>query len=154
MSENQSLKERLTNDMKQAMRDRDNELRDTIRLLLSAVKNAEIDKRADLNEDESMAVLRSQAKQRQDSIQQYRDGGRDDLADKEAAELAILERYLPQQLSDEELSALVEAGISETGAVGPKDMGKVMGLLSKRAGSAVDGRRLSTAVREALASKG
>jgi uncharacterized protein YqeY len=154
MSENQSLKERLTADMKQAMKDRDNELRDTIRLLLSAVKNAEIDKRADLNEDESMAVLRSQAKQRQDSIQQYRDGGRDDLADKEASELAILERYLPQQLSDEELATLVANGISETGAAGPKDMGKVMGLLSKRAGNAVDGRRLSTAVREALAGKG
>ena len=154
MSENQSLKERLTTDMKQAMKDRDNELRDTIRLLLSAVKNAEIDKRSDLNDDEAMAVLRSQAKQRQDSIQQYRDGGRADLADKEASELAIIERYFPQQLSDDELATLVADGIAETGAAGPKDMGKVMGLLTKRAGNTVDGRRLSTEVREALAGKG
>ncbi len=154
MSENQSLKERLTTDMKQAMKDRDNELRDTIRLLLSAVKNAEIDKRSDLNDDEAMAVLRSQAKQRQDSIQQYRDGGRADLADKEASELAIIERYFPQQLSDYELATLVAEGIVETGAAGPKDMGKVMGLLTKRAGNTVDGRRLSTEVREALAGKG
>lgn len=147
-----TLRERLSNDLKQAMRDREGDLRDTIRLILSAVKNAEIDKRSSLTPQEEIAVLRSQAKQRQDSIEQYRAAGRDDLANREAAELAILERYLPQQMSDEEVAAFVAAGIVESGATGQKDMGKVMGLLTKRADGRVDGRRLSAAVREALAS--
>ena len=122
-----TLQEQLSADVKQAMKDRDNELRDTLRFLLSAVKNAEIDKRGPLTDDEELALLRTQAKQRQDSIEQYRAGGRDDLADLEAAQLAILERYLPQQMSDDELAAFVQAGVAETGAAGPKDMGKVMG---------------------------
>jgi uncharacterized protein len=147
----ESLVERLTNDMRQAMRDRDAVLRDTLRYVLAVVKNAEIDKRGPLTADEEVAVLRSQAKQRQDAIEQFRAGGRDDLADREAEQLAVLERYLPQQMTDEELDAFVVAGIEETGASGPKDMGKVMGLLTKRSDGRVDGRRLSTAVREALA---
>jgi uncharacterized protein len=145
-----SLSERLSSDVKQAMRDRDNDLRDTLRFLASAVKNAEIDKRAPLSEEEEIALLRTQAKQRQDSIDQYRQGGRDDLADKEAYQLSVLQRYLPQQMSDDELTAFVADGIAEAGAASPKDMGKVMGLLTKRAEGRVDGRRLSTAVREAL----
>jgi len=149
----ESLVERLTNDMRQAMRDRDAVLRDTLRFVLSVVKNAEIDKRGPLSADEEVAVLRSQAKQRQDAIEQFRAGGRDDLADREAEQLAVLERYLPQQMSDEELAAFVAAGVAEAGASGPKDMGKVMGLLTKRADGRVDGRRLSIAVREALASE-
>jgi hypothetical protein len=149
----ESLVERLTNDMRQAMRDRDAVLRDTLRFVLSVVKNAEIDKRGPLSADEEVAVLRSQAKQRQDAIEQFRAGGRDDLADREAEQLAVLERYLPQQMSDEELAAFVAAGVAEAGASGPKDMGKVMGLLTKRADGRVDGRRLSNAVREALASE-
>lgn len=146
-----TLQEQLSADVKQAMKDRDNELRDTLRFLLSAVKNAEIDKRGPLTDDEELALLRTQAKQRQDSIEQYRAGGRDDLADREAAQLAILERYLPQQMSDDELAAFVQAGVAETGAAGPKDMGKVMGLLNGRSEGRVDGRRLSAAVRAALA---
>ena len=148
----ESLVERLTNDMRQAMRDHDAVLRDTLRYVLSVVKNAEIDKRGPLTPDEEVAVLRSQAKQRQDAIEQFRAGGRDDLADREAEQLAVLERYLPQQMSDDELAAFVATGVAEAGARGPKDMGKVMGLLTKRADGRVDGRRLSTAVREALAS--
>lgn len=147
----ESLTERLTNDMKQAMRDRDAVLRDTIRYVLSVVKNAEIDKRGPLTPDEEVAVLRSQAKQRQDAIEQFRAGKRDDLADREAAQLNVLERYLPQQFSDEELTSFVQVGIAEVGASSPKDMGKVMGVLTKRAEGRVDGRRLSAAVREALA---
>jgi uncharacterized protein YqeY len=146
-----TLREQLSADLKQAMKDRDAELRDTIRFILSAVKNAEIDKRAPLTPEEDLAVLRYQAKQRQDSIEQFRKGGRDDLADREATQLAILERYLPQQMDDDELDALVKEGIAETGASGPKDMGKLMGLLTKRADGRVDGRRLSAAVRAALA---
>ena len=146
----QSLRDTLTADMKQAMRDRDNETRDTIRFLLSAVKSAEIDKREPLTEDEEIALLRSQAKQRRDSIDQFRKGRRDDLADRETAQLAVLERYLPQQMSDEELERFVRAGINETGASSPRDMGKVMGLLTRRSEGRVDGGRLSTSVRSAL----
>lgn len=148
-----TLRERLSEDLKQAMRDRDVDLRDTIRFLLAAVKNAEIDKRQSLTEEEELAVLRSQAKQRRDAIEQFRAGGRDDLADKEASQLEILERYLPQQMTDEELDAFVRQGITELGAESPKDMGRVMGLLSKRSDGRVDGARLSSAVRAQLASR-
>lgn len=148
-----TLRERLSDDLKQAMRDRDVDLRDTIRFLLSAVKNAEIDKRESLTEEEELAVLRSQAKQRRDAIEQFRAGGRDDLADKESVQLAILERYLPQQMTDEELETFVREGIAEVGAETPKDMGKVMGLLTRRSEGRADGTRLSSAVRAALSPK-
>ncbi len=137
--------------MKAAMKARDTETRDAIRYVLSAVKNAEIEKRGELTEEEELKLIRSQVKQRQDSIEQFRAGGRDDLAEKEQAQVAILERYLPQQMSDEELEAFVREGIAEAGAESPKDMGKVMGLLTPRSRGRVDGRRLSTAVRNALA---
>lgn len=146
-----TLKDQVTADMKQAMKDRDTSLRDTLRLILSSIKNAEIDKRSDLTADESLAVLRKEGKQRQDSIEQYRAAGREDLAAKEELELSIIERYLPQQMTDEELKAFVQAGIEESGASSAKDMGKVMGLLNARTNNRVDGRRLSAAVREALA---
>ena len=149
-----TLVERLTADMKQAMRDRDATLRDTIRYVLSEVKNAEIDKRAPLTPDEELAVLRTQVKQRQDAIEQFQAGGREDLVAKEQEQLAVLERYLPQQMNDEELATFVANGIAEVGASGQKDMGKVMGILNKRAEGRVDGRRLSSAVREALAALG
>lgn len=146
-----SLRNRLEEDMKAAMRARDNEKRDAIRYVLSAVKNAEIDKRADLTEEEETELLRSQVKQRQDSIEQFRQGGRDDLAEREEAQVRILEAYLPQQMSDEELEAFVRQGIEDTGAESHKDMGKVMGALTAKAQGRVDGRRLSAAVRNALA---
>jgi len=153
MTNELSLHDRLSNDLKQAMKDRDTELRDTIRFVLSAVKNVEIDKRAPLTADEEIALLRTQAKQRQDSIEQFRAGGRDELADREMAQLAILERYLPQQMNDEELAEFVRSGVDEVGASGPKEMGKVMGILSKRADGRVAGKRLSSAVQAALADK-
>ena len=153
MTNELSLHDRLSNDLKQAMKDRDTELRDTIRFVLSAVKNVEIDKRAPLTADEEIALLRTQAKQRQDSIEQFRAGGRDELADREMAQLAILERYLPQQMNDEELAEFVRSGVDEVGASGPKEMGKVMGILSKRADGRVAGKRLSSAVQAALANK-
>lgn len=148
-----TLRERLSDDLKQAMRDRDVDLRDTIRFLLSAVKNVEIDKREPLTEEEELSVLRSQAKQRRDAIEQFRAGGRGDLADKEESQLEILERYLPQQMTVEELGAFVREGIAEVGAETSKDMGKVMGVLTKRTGGRVDGTRLSAAVRASLAPK-
>lgn len=146
-----SLRSLLEQDMKQAMRDKENEKRDAVRYILAMVKNVEIDKRASLTPEEEIGVLRSQIKQRQDSIEQFRNGGRDDLADREASQVAILEKYLPQQMDDEELAAFVNHGVIEAGATNPKDMGKVMGLLNKRSDGRADGRRLSTAVKEALA---
>ncbi|MGN6031809.1 MAG: GatB/YqeY domain-containing protein [Thermomicrobiales bacterium] len=146
------LRARLETDMKQAMRDKDTETRDALRYVLAMVKNAEIDKRAPLTSDEEIALLRTQVKQRQDSIEQFRNGGREDLAAREEIQVAIIERYLPQQMTDEELATFVRAGIAETGAAGPKDMGKVMGALNRQAGGRVDGRRLSAAVKDALAS--
>lgn len=148
-----TLRERLSDDLKQAMRDRNVELRDTIRFLLAAVKNAEIEKRETLNDEEELGVLRFQAKQRRDAIEQFRSGGREDLADKEAAQLEILERYLPEQMTDQDLDAFVREGIAEAGAETPRDMGKVMTLLTKRSDGRVDGRRLSAAVRALLTSK-
>jgi uncharacterized protein len=145
-----SLKERLTADMKAAMRDKDVARRDTVRYLLSEVKSREIDLKRDLTEDEEIKLLQTQAKQRADSIEQFRAGGREDLVAKDERQREIIESYLPQQLSDEDLDAFVTGAIERTGAEGSKDMGKVMGLLSKEAGGRVDGRRLSEAVRSRL----
>jgi uncharacterized protein YqeY len=133
------------------MKARDNETRDAIRYVLAAVQNAEIDKRAELTPEDEIRLLQSQVKQRQDSIEQFRAGGREDLIEKEEAQVRIIEKYLPKQMDDDELAGLVQAGIAEAGAEGPKDMGKVMGLLKPRTEGRVDGRRLSSAVRDALA---
>ncbi len=146
-----SLKERLQDDLKVAMRAKDTARRDTVRLLISEVKKKEIDLRHDLVFAEELQLLQSQAKQRRDSIEQFRGGGRDDLADKEQAQLEIIESYLPQQMTEEELDAFIDDGITRTGAKEPKDMGKLMGLLSKSAEGRVDGRRLSDAVKNRLA---
>lgn len=146
-----SIRERMDADLKTAMKARDTETRDVLRFAISAMKYQEIETKADLSEDEQLKVLRQQVKQRQDSIEQFQAGGREDLVKKEQTQLRILEGYLPQQMSDEDLATLVAEGISDVGAEGPKDMGKVMGLLKQKAGDKVDGRRLSTAVKDALA---
>ncbi len=141
----------MESDLKEAMKARDAETRDALRYIISAFKYAEIEERRELTPEEELKVLRQQVKQRQDSIEQFTAGNRQDLVEKEAGQLKVLERYLPQQMSDDELAAFVAAGIAESGAAGPKDMGKVMGLLNQRADGRVDGRRLSTAVKDALA---
>lgn len=146
-----SLKTRLESDVRDAMKARDAERRDALRYVLSMVKNAEIDKRSELSDAEEIKLLQTQVKQRQDAIEQFRAGGREDLAAADEAQVRIIEEYLPQQLSDEELSDMVQSGIAEVGADGPKDMGKVMGLLKGRSEGRVDGRRLSAAVKDALA---
>lgn len=143
---------RLEDDLKTAMRAGDATSRDAIRYILAALKNAEIDARGGGAPADPVATLRKLGKQLADAIDQYRAGGRDDLAAKEEAQLAVLRRYLPEELTDEELAALVRAAIAETGATGPKEMGKVMPAAMARAGGRVDGRRLSAAVKSALAS--
>lgn len=148
-----SIREQMEADLKTAMKERDAETRDALRYVISAFKYAEIETRADLTPEDELKLLRTQVKQRQDSIEQFRAGNREDLVAKEEGQLKVLERYLPQQMSDDELSAFVTKGIEDSGAEGPKDMGKVMGLLNKQADGRVDGRRLSAAVKDALASR-
>lgn len=146
-----SIREQLDADLKTAMKERDSETRDVLRYVISAFKYAEIDSKKELTGDDEIRLIRQQVKQRQDSIEQFKAGSREDLVENEQKQLAILERYLPQQMSDEELTAAVTSGIAEVGAEGPKDMGKVMGLLKQKTGDRVDGRRLSAAVKDALA---
>lgn len=145
-----ATRQRLEEDLKSAMRAGDTTTRDAIRYLLSAVKNAEIDARGTGAAADPDAALRKVAKQLSDAIDQYRAAGRDDLADHESAQLDVLKRYLPQEMSDEDLRAAVAAAIAETGATGPREMGKVMpAALAKTSGRA-DGRRVSAAVKDAL----
>ncbi len=146
-----SLTEQLQADMKTAMRDGDAHRRDTLRMALAAVQNAAKDKRADLTDEEALAILTRQVKTRRESIQAYTDAGRDELAAKEQAEIDVLQPYLPEQLSEDELRALVEEAIASTGASSPRDMGRVMGALMPRTKGRADGKLVSSLVNEALA---
>jgi uncharacterized protein YqeY len=128
--------------------------RETIRFTLAAIKNAEIEKRGSLAPDEEMDLLKTQNKRRLDSIEQYQKAGRADLVERETAQLEVLKRYLPAELSDEELQKLVASVIAEIGATGPRDMGKVMPVAIREAGDSVSGKRLSDAVKAALAQLG
>jgi uncharacterized protein YqeY len=146
----ESLKERLQGDLKVAMKSGDTARRDTIRLLISEVKKKEIDVRRDLAFAEELQLLQTQAKQRRDSIEQFAAGGREDLVAKEQGQLEVIESYLPQQMTDEELASFIDDGIAQTGAKEPKDMGKLMGLLSKSTDGRVEGRRLADEVKRRL----
>lgn len=145
-----SLRGRLETDLKAAMIARDEMRRDTIRFVLSAVKNAEIDERGPLTPEQDIALLNRMSKRLIEAIDQYDAAGRTDLAERERAQLAIVKGYLPAELSDDELTALVRQVVTETGATTPKDMGKVMPVLIERVAGRADGQRLSTAVRAAL----
>jgi gatB/yqey domain protein len=124
-----SLKERLTEDMKTAMRAKDQVSLGTIRLINAAVKQFEVDERTEADDAKITAILTKMVKQRKDSAKIYAEAGRQDLADKENAEIEILYRYLPQMMSAEEIQAAVAAAVAQTGASGMADMGKVMGVL-------------------------
>ena len=146
-----TVRQRLEEDLKSAMRAGDTVSRDAIRYILSAVKNAEIDARGSGAPADLVAALMRLGKQLTDAIEQYEAAGRQDLADHEAAQLAVLKRYLPSELSDAELNTLVAAAIAETGASGPKDMGRVMPVAIQRVARRADGRRVNAAVKTALA---
>ncbi len=133
-----SLKAQLTSDMKDAMRAKQSERLGVIRLILAAIKQIEVDTRKDLDEAAVLTVIEKQIKQRKESIRQFSDAGRDDLVAKEQAEMELLQPYLPEQLSDAELDALIDEIIAATGAESIKDMGKVMGQLKGRAAGRVD----------------
>jgi hypothetical protein len=136
--------------MKSAMKAGEVVQRDTLRFLLAALKNTEIEKRDALDESEGQALLQRQAKRMVESIEQFRAGGREDLAEREAVQLAILKSYLPAELSDEEVLELARAVVRETGATSAKDMAKVMPVLVERAAGRSDGKRLSAAAKAAL----
>ncbi len=148
-----SLKDKLTEDLKQAMRQRDEQRRSTLRLVMAAIKNAEIEKRRELEEGELLAIIAKEAKQRHESIAQFERGGRQDLADREKAELQILLAYLPEQLSREEIEAQARQIIAEVGAASPAQMGQVMRRLMPLMQGKADGKLVSQVVKELLAGK-
>jgi len=149
-----TLRSRLEADLKQAMRDKDETGRDTIRFTLAALQNAEIEARTALTPGQEMELLQRQTKRRQEAIDLFRTAGRDDLVERETAQLAVLTRYLPAEIDDDALDVLVRDAITAVGATGPRDMGKVMPVALAAAGTSVNGKRLSTAVKQALASAG
>lgn len=146
----QLLKARLTDEMKVAMRNKNKERLGTIRMILAAVKQVEVDERVEVSDERVLAILDKMAKQRRDAATQYRDAGRDDLADQEEAELVIIQDFLPAALTDEELEVLIQNAISQTGAVGANDMGKVMGVLKPQVQGRADMGQVSRKVRETL----
>ena len=148
-----SLRDKLTEDLKQAMRQGDELGRSTLRLVMAAIKNAEIEKRRELEEGELLAIIAKEAKQRHESIAQFERGGRQDLADREEAELQILLAYLPEQLSREKIEAQARQIIEEVGAASPAQMGQVMRRLMPLMQGKADGKLVSQVVKELLAGK-
>lgn len=152
------LREQLSADLKEAMRQQDDVRKRTIRSVIAAIKQAETEldsrgQRVQVDESGVLAILARQAKQRQESILEYQKGGRQDLVDAEQAELAILEHYLPTQLTRHEIEAQVRRVIAEVGATGPHDIGKVMRPLMDRLRDRADGREVNLIVREMLAAE-
>jgi uncharacterized protein len=145
-----SLKDRINDDMKAAMRARETERLATVRLLLAAIKQREVDERVTLDDAGITAVIDKMIKQRKDSISQFEAAGRTDLVEKEAAELKVLADYMPAQLSEAEIAAEVQAAVAQSGAAGPQDMGKVMGVLKGKLAGKADMTAVSALVKAAL----
>jgi uncharacterized protein len=145
-----SLKDQITEDMKTAMRAKDTERLGTIRLLQAAMKQKEVDERVTLDDAMVIAIVDKLIKQRKDSIDAYQKAARQDLADKEAAEMKVLQAYLPARLSADEVTAAVKAIVAELGASGPGDMGKVMGAVKAKLAGKADMGQVSAAVKAAL----
>jgi uncharacterized protein len=145
-----SLKDRITDDMKAAMRAKDSERLSTIRMLLAAMKQKEVDERIELDDTAVIGIVDKLIKQRKDAASQYAQAGRADLADKETAEIAVLEAYLPKRLSPEEIAAEIGRIVAEVGAAGPGDMGKVMAAAKAALAGRADMGLVSAAVKQAL----
>jgi|TARA_B100001142_G_scaffold59062_1_gene57930 uncharacterized protein YqeY len=141
----------IKNDLKQAMLDKQDLVRDTIRMFLSEVQRFEIDNKEDVDDAKALQIINKMIKQRNDSISQFKDGGRDDLAEKEQKEVDILSKYKPQQLSEEEITSKVVEAIKESGADSMQDIGKVMGLLKSSLAGSADMGIVSKIVKEQLA---
>ena len=148
-----SLKNRIGEDMKTAMRAREADRLSAIRMLLAAIKQKEVDERIELDDAQVTAVVDKLCKQRRDSIEQYEQAGRQDLADRERAEIEVLSAYLPKQASEAEVAAEIDAAIAAVGAAGPQDMGKVMGVLKQKLAGRADLSAVSGRVRERLAAR-
>ena len=145
-----SLKDRITEDMKSAMRAKQSDRLGAIRLLLAAIKQKEVDERVTVDDAAVLGIIEKMIKQRNDSIEQFEKAARTELADKERAEKLLLASYLPQQLSDAEVAAEIDAAITESGATGPQAMGKVMVLLKPRLAGRADLGRVSALVKQRL----
>lgn len=145
-----SLKDQLTQDMKEAMKAKESDRLNTIRQLRGAIKNKEIELQKDLDDDAILAVIGTQVKQRREAAQMYKDNERPELAAKEEAEMAVLQQYLPAQLGEDELKAIVSEVIAEVGATSMKDMGKVMPKVMAKTKGAADGKVVNQIVRDQL----
>ena len=150
-----TLKDQLKTDLTEAMKAHDEATRDTLRMVLAAISNAEVagDEAVVLTDEQALAVVRSEAKKRQEAAQIYRDAGRTELADKESAELAIIERYLPAAMSDEDLGKVIAEEVAKaasSGATGGKAMGAVVKAVRERVGSQADGGKIAALVKVAL----
>lgn len=145
-----SLKNQIQEDVKTAMRAGDKSRLATLRLITAAIKQIEVDSRKELSDGDVVAILDKMCKQRRESIEQFSSGNRSDLVEAEEAELAIITEYLPQQLSDDEILAIIDAAINETGASSMKDMGKVMGIIKPKAQGRADMGKLSGLVKTKL----
>ena len=146
------LKEQLTEDMKTALKAGDKLRLLTVRMMISEIKNAEIAKRGDLTDEETAAVVAREARKRKEAIEEFGKGGRQDLVDKETAELAVIEEYMPEQMPEEEVARIVSETIAEIGATSPADIGKVMGKLMPKVKGKTDGKKVNQLVREMLQS--
>ncbi|MBX0386904.1 GatB/YqeY domain-containing protein [Campylobacter coli] len=145
-----NLKEQILNDIKEAMKQKDDFKRDTLRTLNAAFKQVEVDERIELSDERILKIIASEIKKRKDAIELYSKGGREDLAQKEQKEIALFESYLPQQLSDEELQAALKEMIANLGVSSLKDQGLVMKEAKAKFGARVDGKRLNITLRELL----
>ncbi|EAI5338539.1 GatB/YqeY domain-containing protein [Campylobacter coli] len=145
-----NLKEQILNDIKEAMRQKDDFKRDTLRTLNAAFKQVEVDERIELSDERILKIIASEIKKRKDAIELYSKGGREDLAQKEQKEIALFESYLPRQLSDEELQAALKEMIANLGVSSLKDQGLVMKEAKAKFGARVDGKRLNVTLRELL----
>ena len=145
-----NLKEQINAELKTAMKEKNVFKRDTLRLLTSAMKQIEVDERKVLTDEEIITIIQKQVKQRNESIEQYRNGGREDLAEKEEQEMKLFEAYLPKQLSDEELVEKVKEIIEKVGATTKQQIGKVMGVASKELKGLADGKRINQTASQLL----
>ena len=144
------MRARISNDLKVAMKAGEKDKVGVLRLINAAIQTAEIEAKAAIDDASIIAVMTKMVKQRRDSIQQYTSGGRADLADKEQAEIVIIEQYLPKQMDEAAVAAVIKAAITEVGAAGPKDMGKVMGVLKAKYAGQMDFQKASAIVKAAL----
>ena len=145
------MKEQLLQDLKEAMKEKDILKKDTITMLRAAILQVEKDSQKVLTEDEMSAIVAKEVKKRKESVKEYEDAGREDIANNLKREIEILSKYLPEQLSEEEIEKMVEDAISESGATSPKDMGKVMSILRPKTAGKADGKLVSDIVKEKLA---